>query len=119
MVRSTAISLKLGLAVAASALQLWPLPARAQDAPDEKAEARPQPVETKPVRIMLLPPATDPNFKAWRPAPVDGAPILMVKPAETAPVVPPQPAPAEAAPASGPPAENAAIAQPRSAPVET
>jgi hypothetical protein len=113
MVRSAAICWKIGLAATALALPLWQLPARAEDETAEKVETRAQPVETKAVRVILLPPANDAAFRSWRPGRVDGGSIVMVRPAEDAVIAAPPPEQENATPIPASPAENAAIAQPR------
>jgi hypothetical protein len=117
MVRSTAISWKVGLAVTAVASLPWQLPARADDRPED-VEIRSQPLEQKAVPVTLLPAASDTVFTSWRPWKVEGATIVMVRPAEKAAIAQPLPEQAEPAPVTAPPAENAPIAQPRAEPVE-
>ena len=118
MVRSTAISWKIGLAVTALALQAGQLPALADDESAQEVETRSQPLEPTAVRVTLLPPASDTVISSWRPWPVEGATIIMVRPAENAAIAQPRPEQVEAAPIMVQPAGNAAIAQPRPEPVE-
>lgn len=119
MVRSTAISWKIGLAVTALTLQLWPLPALADDGLAEKVETRPQPDEPKAVPVTLLPPASDALLASWRSWLSQDATIIMVRPAESAAIAQPPPEQVEAAPSIAQPAESAAIVQPRPEQVET
>ncbi len=98
MVRSTAISWKIGLAVSALALQLAPLPALADDGLAETVEKRPQPLEPKAVRVTVLQPASDAAVAGWRPWQMGGAPIIMVRPADNAAIAQPHPDEVEAAP---------------------
>ncbi len=81
MVRSTAISWKISLAVAALALPLGQLRALADDELPVKRETPPQSVEPKAVRVILMPPASDVVFASHRPALLEEAPIIMVQPA--------------------------------------
>lgn len=119
MVRSAAISWKIGLAVTASAL-LWQFPALAQDRPAEEVEARPQPLEPKAVPVTLLPPASDALLGSWRSRLSEGAPVIMVRPAENPAVAQPGAGREEGAPSvTAPPAGNAAIVEPRSEPVKS
>lgn len=82
MVRSTAISWKIGLAIAALALPVGQLRALADDRPTEKLVTRSASLEPKTVQIILLPPASDAVFASKRPALLDEAPIIMVRPAK-------------------------------------
>jgi hypothetical protein len=118
MVRSAAISWKLGLAVTALALQLWPLPALADDGSAQEVETRPQPLEPKAVPVTLLPPASDTALRTWRPGPANRAPVIMVRPAENTAIAQPRPEPTEPARITVRPAENSAMAQPRPEPAE-
>jgi hypothetical protein len=110
MVRSTAISWKIGL-VTASALQLWQLPALADDKLVQEVETRSLPLEPKAVPITLLPPASDSVMSSWRPWQMDGATIVMVRPAENVVIAPPIPEQVETGPIAVRPVENAAIAR--------
>jgi hypothetical protein len=113
MVRSTAISWTIGFAVTASALHLWPLPALADDKLVQEVETRSLPLQPKAVPVTLLPPASDTVISSWRPWQMDGATIIMVRPAENVTIAPPRPEEVEVAPEVTGPAENAAVAQPR------
>jgi hypothetical protein len=86
MVRSTAYSWKIGLAVAALALPLGQLQALADDGLSETPETRSQPLEPKVVPVILLPPASDAVFAPQRPALVEDVPIIMVQPARNRPI---------------------------------
>jgi hypothetical protein len=116
MVRSTAISWKFGLAVTASALQLGQLPALADDRSAEQGETRPQPLEPKAVPVTLLPPASDTAVASWRQWRMDGAPTIMVRPAENAAIAQPRPEQLEAGRIMVQPAEDAATVQLRPEP---
>lgn len=98
MVRSTAISWKIGLAAAALALPLSHGMALADDAPVEKVEPRPQPLEPKTVRIILMPPANDSVFTSPRPEMVPETPVIMMQPAGSAATVEPFPEASEPEP---------------------
>jgi hypothetical protein len=113
MVRSTATSWKIGLAVAASALLSWQLPALADDKSAQELQIRPQSLEPKAVPVTLLPPASDTFISSWQPWPMKGVPIIMVRPAENAAIAQPRPEQVEAVPIAVRPAEDAAIVQPR------
>src|SRR5687768_10043675 len=99
MVRSTAISWQIGFAVTASALHLWQLPALADDKLVQEVETRSLPLQPKAVPVTLLPPASDTAITSWRPWQMDGAKIIMVRPAENVTIAPPRPEQEEAAPA--------------------
>jgi hypothetical protein len=118
MVRSTATSWKIGLAVTALTLPLWQLPAMADDRLAEKAETRPQPLEPKAVRVILLPPASDALLAARYPDEVKTAPIIMVKPVENAAIAQPRPQQVETASIMLQPAGNAAIVEQRPEPAK-
>jgi hypothetical protein len=111
MVRSTAISWKIGPAAAAVlALPFWPWPALADDKPAEKAEkaeTRPQPLQPKAVRVILLPPASDTAFAAQRPEQMEAAPVILVRPSGTA-----DNTAADTAAIAMDPADSAAIGEP-------
>jgi hypothetical protein len=111
MVRSTAISWKIGVAVTAVALPLWQLPALADDGATREVETRAEPLKPKAVPITLLPAATDTQLDSWRRWLPEGAPIIMVRPApaKNTAIAPPRPEQIEAAPIMAQPAENAAI----------
>ena len=116
MVRSTAISWKFGFAVTASALQLGQLPALADDRSAQQGETRPQPLEPNAVPVILLPPASDTAVASWRQWRMDGAPTIMVRPAENAAIAQPRPEQLEAGLFMVQPAADAAIVQLRPEP---
>jgi hypothetical protein len=118
MMRSTATSWKIGLAVTALTLPLWQLPAAADDRLAERAGPRPQPLEPKTVRVILLPPASDAQLTPRYPKEVETAPIIMVKPVENAAIAKPRPQQVEAASITVQPAENAAIVEQRPEPAK-
>jgi hypothetical protein len=137
MGRSIAISWKIGLAVAAIASPFGQLRAQVDDGLPETAETRAQPLESKSVPVILLPAASDALLASSRRAPVEGVPIVMVRPAgnaatnaqlrpepvkiqENATLVERSPAP-ESTPrvALLPPVSDAAIAPPQPEPEKT
>lgn len=90
MTRSAAISWTIGLAVSSAALSLWQLPAKADDGGVDKVETRPQPIEPKTVRVILLPPASDAVFGLRPPGSATAAHVISVQPVgETAAAPPP------------------------------
>jgi hypothetical protein len=143
MVRSTTISWKIGLAITASAIPLWQLPALADDKPvPEEVETRSAPIETKQVPVTLTPPASDSESASWRqlrkdgppiarPGPSkpiaiwdqsvgtapEGAPVITVRPAPS-PSAQPRPQQAEPAPVWDRPPGTTAAVQPRPNAVE-
>lgn len=119
MVRSTAISWKIGVAVTAAALQLWQLPARADDGSTQGVGTRAEPLKPKSVPITLLPPASDAEMNSWRQYMPGGAPIVMVRPAKNGASAQPSPEQAQPAPTIVQPAVNAPSAQPRPEQAET
>ena len=116
MVRSTAISWTIGVAVTALALQSWQLPALAEDGSAKEVETRSQPLEPTVVRVILLPPASDTVFTSWRPLLPEGARIVMVRTAGNAATAEQRLEPVEAGPVAVQPAEAAAIVPPRPEP---
>jgi hypothetical protein len=94
MVRSTAISWTIALAIAALALPLSQLPASAEDAQAEAAETPSQPLEPRLVHVILLPPADDALFASPSPEQTKTAPVVLVKPVGTAAIAQPGAEPA-------------------------
>lgn len=80
MVRSTVISWKIGLVVAALTLPLGQIRAQTDGGLSEKPETSPKSLEPKEVQVILLPPANDNVFTSRRPAILNKAPIIMVQP---------------------------------------
>ncbi len=120
MVRSTATSCKYGLAVAASVMLLWQLPALAGEKEAKQEAAPPAPLVPKAVPYTLLPPASDQEVASWRQWQAGAAPaVTMPRPAETVPLAQPGQGALDLMPFMLQPAETPGFAQPRLEPEQT
>lgn len=117
MVRATAISWQIGLAVAALGLPLSQTPALADTTLAKKVEKRNLPLEPKAVRVILMPPASDTPVASPYPEMVKEAPVILVRTVGTAATAVPNQDPA--APIMAQPAEDAIIDEPQPDLMET